>query len=69
MTAHWGIPDPAVTHGSPDEQERAFRDTFLIVRRRIELFASLPFDKLQGLALQEHLNRIGREHADTPANR
>jgi arsenate reductase len=22
MTAHWGIPDPAVIHGSPDEQER-----------------------------------------------
>jgi arsenate reductase len=60
MTAHWGIPDPAASHGSQDEQQRAFRDTFLILRRRIELLASLPIDKLQRLALQEHLNRIGR---------
>jgi arsenate reductase len=66
MTAHWGIPDPAAVQGSPDERRRAFRDTFLILRRRIELFASLPFDKLQGLALQEHLNQIGRRHADEP---
>lgn len=66
VSAHWGIPDPAVVQGSPDEQRRAFRDTFLIVRRRIELFASLPFDKLERLALQEHLNRIGREHAADP---
>jgi arsenate reductase len=67
MTAHWGVPDPAAVQGTPDEQRRAFREAFLILRRRIELFASLPFDKLQGLALQERLNQIGREHAEEPA--
>lgn len=69
MTAHWGIPDPAAVQGSPDEQWRAFRDAFLILRRRIELFASLPFDKLERLALQEHLNRIGREQTSESVNR
>lgn len=69
MTAHWGVPDPAAVQGTGDEQSRAFREAFLILRRRIELFASLPFDKLQGLALQERLHQIGREHADTSANR
>jgi arsenate reductase (thioredoxin) len=69
MTAHWGVPDPAAVQGTPDEQRRAFRDTFLILRRRIELFASLPFDKLEGLALQERLHQIGREHAEEPAKR
>lgn len=64
MTAHWGVPDPAAVQGTADEQNRAFRDTFLILRRRIELFASLPFDKLQGLALQERLHQIGREHPE-----
>jgi arsenate reductase len=64
MTAHWGIPDPAAVHGTTDEQRRAFRDTFLIIRRRIELLGSLPFDKLQGLALQEHLNQIGRHGSE-----
>jgi arsenate reductase (thioredoxin) len=65
MTAHWGIPDPAAVDGTLDEQRRAFRDTFLVLRRRIELFASLPFDKLSGLALKERLDRIGKEQPAT----
>jgi arsenate reductase len=60
MTAHWGIPDPAAVHGTEAEQRRAFREAFLQLRRRIELFAALPLDKLRGLALQERLNQIGR---------
>ena len=61
MTAHWGLPDPAAVEGTLDEQRRAFRDAFLVLRRRIELFASLPFDKLSSLALRERLDEIGRE--------
>jgi arsenate reductase len=61
MTAHWGVPDPAALTGSDEEKRRAFLDTFLVLRRRIELLASLPFDKLDALALQERLRQIGRE--------
>ena len=61
MTAHWGVPDPAAVQGSESDQLRAFRDAFLVLRRRIELFACLPFDKLRGLSLQDRLNQIGRE--------
>ncbi len=60
MTAHWGVPDPAAVNGSGDERRRAFRNAFLILTRRIELFASLPLDKLTRLALQEHLDEIGK---------
>jgi len=60
VTAHWGIADPAAVQGTEAEQRRAFRDAFLQLRRRIELFACLPLDKLRGLALQERLNQIGR---------
>jgi arsenate reductase (thioredoxin) len=60
MTAHWGIPDPAAVHGTDEEQRRAFRDAFVSLRRRIELFACLPLDKLRGLALKERLDHIGR---------
>jgi arsenate reductase (thioredoxin) len=60
MTGHWGIPDPAAVTGTDAEQRRAFRDAFLQLRRRIELFASLPLDKLRGLALKERLDQIGR---------
>ena len=61
MTAHWGVPDPAAVLGSEEIQRRAFRDAFLVLTRRIHLFACLPLDKLQGLALQRQLDRIGQE--------
>jgi arsenate reductase len=61
MTAHWGVPDPAAVLGSDEERRRAFRDAFYVLRRRIELFASLPIDKLSRLALQEQLDAIGRD--------
>jgi protein-tyrosine-phosphatase len=60
MTAHWGIPDPAAVDGGEDEIARAFRDAFLALQRRIELFASLPVDKLDRLSLQNRLNEIGK---------
>jgi arsenate reductase (thioredoxin) len=69
MTAHWGIPDPAAVEGTVEEQRRAFRDAFLILRRRIELLASLPFDKLSGLALQERLDEIGQEQPAAAVSR
>jgi arsenate reductase len=61
MTAHWGIPDPAAVVGSDEEKRRAFRAAWLILTRRITLFASLPVASLSRLALQERLERIGRE--------
>ena len=60
VTAHWGVPDPAAVSGTDEEKRRAFRDAFLTLRRRLELFTSLPFDKLSVLALRDRLNEIGR---------
>ena len=60
LTAHWGVPDPAAVQGSENEQRRAFKDAFLILRRRIELLSALPLDKLSKLALKERLAEIGR---------
>jgi arsenate reductase len=61
MTAHWGVPDPAAATGTPEEKLHAFATAFQILRRRIELFASLPFDKLDKLRLQEKLKEIGKQ--------
>jgi arsenate reductase (thioredoxin) len=61
MTAHWGIPDPAAVQGTDEEKRKAFREAFIVLRRRIELFASLPFDKLSGLSLEERVQQIGRQ--------
>ena len=60
LTAHWGVPDPAEVTGSDDEKMRAYRDAMRILRRRIELFAALPLEKLSGLALQKRIRAIGK---------
>jgi arsenate reductase (thioredoxin) len=61
MTAHWGVPDPAAVVGTPDQIARAFRDTFVMLDRRINLFVSLPLKSLDSLAIQKEIDRIGRE--------
>ncbi len=61
LTAHWGVPDPAAAVGTPEEIERAFRDTFSILDRRISLFLSLPLSTLDQLALQKEIDEIGHQ--------
>jgi arsenate reductase len=60
MTAHWGIPDPAAVQGTPEEIDRAFREAFVVLDRRIGLFLSLPLSTLQELAIQKEIERIGQ---------
>jgi arsenate reductase len=60
MTAHWGIPDPAAVTGTPEEIERAFREAFLTLKRRIDLFLSLPLASLDSLAIKKEIDRIGK---------
>jgi arsenate reductase (thioredoxin) len=61
MTAHWGVPDPAAVIGTPDQVERAFRDAFFMLDRRISLFLSLPLASIDRLALKKELDSIGRQ--------
>jgi arsenate reductase len=61
MSAHWGIPDPASVAGSPEQTERAFRDAFMLLDRRISLFLSLPLLTLDQLAIQRAIDGIGRQ--------
>jgi arsenate reductase len=59
MTAHWGIPDPGAA--PIDQLERAFRDAFATLDRRIRLFLCLPLSSLETLAIQKSLDQIGKE--------
>lgn len=61
MTAHWGIADPAAATGTPDEIERAFREAFVSLDRRISLFLALPLSTLDKLALKKEIDRIGQQ--------
>jgi arsenate reductase (thioredoxin) len=63
MTAHWGVPDPAAVRGSEAEVERAFREAFFILDRRISLFLCLPLKSLDNLALKRELDGIGQAMA------
>jgi arsenate reductase len=61
MTAHWGLPDPAALDGPSEEQRWAFRRTYVVLERRIELFTSLGVDTLDRLSLQSQLDAIGKK--------
>lgn len=61
MTAHWGVPDPAAVEGTPEQIERAFREAFMILDRRINLLLCLPISSLDKLAIKKEIDRIGRE--------
>jgi arsenate reductase len=61
MTAHWGVTDPAAAEGTPEQIERAFRDAYMMLDRRIALFLSLPISSLDKLAIKKEIDRIGRE--------
>jgi arsenate reductase len=58
MTAHWGMPDPAAVEGTPAVCEQAFLDTFITLKRRIQLMLSLPLSSLDRMAIQTHLKDI-----------
>jgi arsenate reductase len=60
MTAHWGIPDPAAVRGSEAEVQRAFREAFFTLDRRIGLFLCLPLKTLDSLALKKEIDKIGQ---------
>ena len=60
ITAHWGVNDPAAVQGSPEQIERAFREAFVILDRRISLFLSLPLSTLNQLAIKKEVERIGQ---------
>ena len=61
MTAHWGVPDPAAVTGTPQEVERAYREAFSILERRIGLFLSLPLATIDKLALKKEVEKIGQQ--------
>jgi arsenate reductase len=61
MTAHWGIPDPAAVRGTSEQVEKAFREAFFLLDRRISLFLSLPLSTLDRLSLKKEIDNIGRQ--------
>jgi arsenate reductase len=61
MTAHWGILDPVSVSGTPEQIERAYRDAFTTLDRRIGLFLALPLSTLDSLAINRAIKEIGQQ--------
>jgi arsenate reductase (thioredoxin) len=60
ITAHWGVPDPAEAKGNPAEVALAFKESYRMLCRRIEIFVALPIHSLDEISLQHRLREIGQ---------
>ena len=60
VRAHWGIADPAMLYASEERMQKLFFDTYCLLKRRIELFCSLPLAKLDAATLNYRLDDIAR---------
>jgi protein-tyrosine-phosphatase len=52
-TAHWGFSDPSLVQGSDEEKHKAFKDVMIGLKKRIDIMASMPLDKLDSMSLKE----------------
>jgi protein-tyrosine-phosphatase len=59
VTAAWPLPDPAAFKGSATERTTLLNELYAMIRRRIEIFTSLPFPSLDRMALKARLDEIG----------
>ena len=59
IVAHWSSPDPAAVEGTDAEKYRAFKEVAFQINRRLQLFTSLPLDKLDRLKLAAATEEIG----------
>jgi len=59
IVAHWSSPDPAAVEGTDAEKYRAFKEVAFQINRRLQLFTSLPLEKLDRLKLAAAIQEIG----------
>jgi arsenate reductase len=59
VTAHWGVPDPVAATGSSEDIDRAYKQAFAMLQRRITLMLSLPLASLDAMSLKKELDNIG----------
>jgi len=61
ISAHWGVEDPSLYHGTDEAKGREFARVASILRHRIELFVSLPLERLDRLKLEKTVKNIGKQ--------
>jgi protein-tyrosine-phosphatase len=53
VSAHWGFADPSQVAGTDEDKRRAFREVMIGLKKRIDLLADMPLDKLDAMTLKE----------------
>lgn len=59
VTGTWPLPDPSKFTGSAVERTAMLNELYASLRRRIEIFTSLPFASLDRIAIRARLDDIG----------
>ena len=59
-TAHWGYADPSETQGTDAEKLAAFRQTMLMIQKRLQLLVSLPLAGVNTLMLQNEARNLSK---------
>ena len=52
-TAHWGFPDPSQVQGTDLEKKAAFNEVMNGLKRRLDILAAMPLEKLDSMSLKE----------------
>lgn len=60
VRSHWGLPDPALTVGSPVQLRDAFAQAHAVIAHRIEKLLALPIATMDQKQLREQLDCIGK---------
>lgn len=60
VTAHWGIEDPVLVDGDEADRDHAVCQALRFLENRIQLFTSLPLEKLDRIALHAEMKEIGQ---------
>ena len=58
ITAHWGFPDPSQVQGTDMEKSAAFNEVMNGLKKRLDILASMPLEKLDSMSLKNIHARI-----------
>jgi len=59
-TAHWGYADPSETDGTDAEKLEACRQTLHLIKRRLDIFTSLPLTSISKMALEKTARELAK---------
>lgn len=61
IIAHWSFADPADLVGTEEEKFKATSQIGMQIRRRLDLFCSLPMEKMERIRLEHAVKDIGHQ--------